>query len=334
MPITGLPDEQRIREFFDRGEKEEGKKLLLELIGTIARQKKFTQAEQLRDWLMEEDSLALNDIIKAAEIIEEEKAAAVDKDYLNVWAPLAAILDSDDFATLYHSLEHRKFTSGEMIVRQGAKQSALYFVNSGRVELFYQDNGREHSVKTLGAGEILGSAGFFEASVWTLSARSLGADLSLLEMDRLQALKDDHPALESSLNDFCLKYRIPYEFIKKIGRDRRAMERHRLSGRIAMALLDREGKDTGIGARGELFDISAGGVSFYLRISQKKNARLLLGRTVRLSLPLAKDQIFSVSGTVLAVRSQPVVGNEYSVHVRFAEILDQEELKKLINAGK
>ncbi len=334
MAITSYPEEQRIHEVFDQGEKEKGKKLLLELIMTAAKQRKFTDAENLRKWLMDVDSMALTESIKAAKIIEEEKASSVDKNFINVWPALSAVLEPSDFFTLYHSLEHRHFAKGEMIAKQGSKQSALYFINSGRVELFYNGNDGSTPIKTLGPGEILGSATFFEASVWTLSARSLDADLSLLKVDNLQDLKEDHPALESNLNDFCLRFRIPYESIKKVGRDRRVLERKRISGRVAMALLDREGKDAGSGVRGDLFDISIGGLSFFLRISQKKNARLLLGRKVRFTLPLKGDRTFSITGDILAVRSQPVVGNEYSIHSRFERELNPSELKELLTVNK
>ncbi len=334
MTSTGLPEEQQIRKLFDQGEKEQGKKLLLKLIESLAGQRNFAKAEELREWLIEIDSLALSDIIKAAEIIEKEKEAAVDKEYLNTWSGLSDLLDPEDFSSLYHILEHRSFAKGEIIARQGSRQSALYFINSGRVELFYRENDKEILIKTLGPGDILGSGTFFEVSVWTLSARSLGAELSLLQVIKLQELKEEHPSLESSLNDFCLKFRIPYESIKKLGRDRRTLERKRIRGRTAMSLLDKDRKNTGVGAKGELFDISVGGLSFFLRISQKKNARLLLGRKVRMALPLSGERSFHVMGTILAVRSQPVVGNEYSVHICFDKELSPRDLLELLNVSK
>jgi hypothetical protein len=153
-------------------------------------------------------------------------------------------------------------------------------------------------------------------------------------MDMLEKWQKNYPALESKLNDFCIRFKIPHESFRRTGRDRRVFERIRIAGRVAMSMLDKGGKNTGIGATGELFDISAGGVAFFLRISQKKNARLLFGRKVRLTMASKITREFSMTGTILAVRSQPVVGNEYSVHVRFGRVLDQNELKNLIDEGK
>jgi len=99
---------------------------------------------------------------------------------------------------------------------------------------------------------------------------------------------------------------------------------------VKMILFDKEGKDSGVAAKGDLFDISAGGVSFFLRISKKNNARLLLGRAVGLTIASVPGSRFNIGGVVKAVRSQPIVGNEYAVSVQFDRELAQKELKNLI----
>ena len=330
QPITDLPEERRVLEYLSAGENQKGRQLLREMITATARKRRFKEAEKLREWLIRIDPMALSDIIAAAEIIENEKTAAINKDHLAVWTSLRDSLDSEGYSTFYHSLEHKHYASGEMVVRQGSQQSSLYFVNSGRVELFFQEKGKEIKVKTIGAGEVLGAGTFFETSVWTVSARSLGADLSRLKIDTMQQWQADYPALEGKLNDFCMRFKIPVEAFKKTGQDRREYERYRLEGRISMALLDRDGKEVGVGAKGDLFDISAGGVAFFLRISQKKNARLLFGRKVRLAI--SSKTSFSITGEIVAVRSQPVVGNEYSVHVCFSQVLDEGKVHALISS--
>jgi len=332
--ITDLVEEQKVRECLVRGEREKAKVLLKELITATAQIKRFSDAEKLRDWFMEIDPMALSDSIRTAEIIEHEKTAAIDKEFLAIWTALSEALDLDEFATLYHALEHKKFANGEIFVEQSSPQSALYFINSGRVELFFQENGKDIRVKVLGQGEILGAGTFFESSVWTVTARSLGAEISRLRFDKLQQFQDNFPSLESKLNDFCIRFKISHEPFRRMGRDRRIFNRERIHGRVATVLLDREGKETGVGAKGELFDISAGGISFFLRISQKKNVRLLFGRKIRLVLASMIAKSLNLTGTILAIKSQPVVGNEYSVHVRFDKVLEPDVLRSLIDAGK
>jgi hypothetical protein len=330
--ITHLQIEQQIRNILARGEEEKGKLLLKKMVAEMARLRRFENAERLRDLLVEIDPMALGDIIRAAEIIEKEKFAAIDKNHLTTWSALRDVLEPVEFSTLYHSLVHQRFAKGEVIVKQGSQHSVLYFVNSGRVELFFQQNGRDVLVKTIGPGEIFGAGTFFEASVWTINARSLGAEVSSLTQEKTQRWQKDFPGLESKLNDFCSKYKIIYEYFGIMGRDRRAFERLGITGKVDMALFDREGKDTGIGAKGDLFDISAGGVSFFLRISKKSNARLLFRRNVGLTMASTLGSRFSITGMVLAVRSQPVVGNEYATSIRFSRVLAKKELRELITS--
>jgi CRP-like cAMP-binding protein len=330
MQITGLAEELKIRELLSQGEKEKGRQLLKDIIVRSAKSRRFEEAEKLREWLIEIDPMGLGDIIKTAEIIEDEKNASIDKGHQAVWSALSDVLDPNEFSTLYHALEHKKYPSGEIVVKQGALQSVLYFVNSGRIELFFQEKGKDVPVNTIGPGEILGAATFFESSVWTFNARSLGAEVALLRLDKVQQWQKNYPSLESNLNDFCLRFKFPHESFRRMGRDRRVFERVHITGRVSMSLLDKNGSETGIGAKGDLFDISTGGVAFFLRVSQKKNARLLFGRRVKVTMASAVSSVFTTAGIILAVRSQPVVGNEYSVHVRFSRVLEPDELKGIV----
>ena len=91
-PITDLPEEQRVHDCLAQGEKQKGIQLLREMIAATAQKRRFREAEKLREWLIRIDSTALSDIIAAAETIESEKAAAINKDHLSVWSSLHEFL--------------------------------------------------------------------------------------------------------------------------------------------------------------------------------------------------------------------------------------------------
>jgi hypothetical protein len=334
MQATDSWQEQRIRDILAKGKTEEGKQLLVKIITEKAIKKQFKDAVRLHKLLIDSFPVALTEIIQTAEIIDHEKMQAIDKNLLAVWSPLVKILGLEEFSALYHIMDHRRLPQGEMIVNQGSHNFGLYFINNGRIELFYQKEGMKIPIKTIGAGEILGAGNFFEASVCTINAQSMGAEVSCLKMDAIQQLQKDFPGIDSKLNDFCSRFSISPDSFGKSGRDRRVHARCRISGQVKMVLFDRKGNNTGITARGDLFDISAGGASFFLRISQKNNARLLLGRNVVLSIFSTPAQHFNIPGTVRAVRSQPVIGNEYAVSVQFGRELSQRELKDLIQTGR
>ncbi len=336
--ITDFPEEQQVRDLLEQRNNGRAKVFLTDLIEKTARLKQFDQAEKLRDWLIKIDPLALTEIIRAAEIIENEKTSSIDKDHLETWFALYDILTTEEFNALYYSLEHKQYTTESLIIKQGEIHPSLYFINSGRVKLFYYDNEGETLVKIMGRGEVVGASAFFDASVWTINVAALGyAEISVLALEKIKSWQREYPALESKLHDFCMKFDGLKDYFSRIGKDRRGDERVSISGRVTTVLLDRYGKDTGIASKGDLTDISPGGISFFVHLAQKKNARLLLGRNVRVVLPVelvVSGGAFSTEGTIVAVRPHRVMHNEYSAHVSFDQPLGRDDFLGIIDAGK
>jgi len=92
------------------------------------------------------------------------------------------------------------------------------------------------------------------------------------------------------------------------------------------------GKSTGQKVKGELFDISAGGVSFFLRLSRKELPRSLIGTSVRILLPGREigDAVASCQGVILAVKGYRLLENEYSVHVKCDEPISAEQMQRFV----
>jgi CRP-like cAMP-binding protein len=331
--ITGLPQEQVVRSLLARGDKETAGKRLLELIERAARLRNFVQAEKLRDWLIEIDSTALGLIVLAAEIIDREKIAAINKGPLEIWSGLYDILTTDEFSAVYDALKHKTYENEEIIVNQGALQGSLFFINSGKVKLYFGDQGSEVLIDTLGKGQIFGEGAFFEASVWTISVAAVGrSEISVLKLDALQQWTEDFPGLGAKLQAFCKKFEKIEDFIKRTANDRRQYKRYRIAGRATTTLLDDRGRSIGTGFMAELRDISEGGLSFLLRISQKENARLLLGRKMLLQLPegMKATQGITLAGDILAVKNTYAVENDYSLHMKFDTVMDRKQMHDVL----
>ena len=335
--FSRLEQSKQVTALLDKDNKDGARELLSDLVEQKARAGKFGEAEAYREWIMEIDPMALTDIIRAAEIIEEEKIASVDSTHAESWSELYEVLSTEEFAVLYHAMERRSYLNEEPIVTQGSMQSCLYFISQGKVKIHYKDRRGDALVKVAAKGDILGAETVFDASVWTVSATCMSrTEVMVLKIKELAKWRDDYPSLESKLSDFCMKSESLRQFFKVSGKDRRHAKRHKVSGRTSNMLLDTKGRDTGITSKGDLFDISAGGISFYLRISRKKNARLLLGRNMRLtvSTEAAPGKQIALEGTIIAVRGHQALENEYSVHVKFVSDLKSNELQGIIDATK
>jgi CRP-like cAMP-binding protein len=334
--LTGLPQEQTVRSLLAQGDLEGAKRLLLQLVEKSARTHNFAQADNLRDWLIEISPNAFKEIIEAAEIIDREKVSVIDKGHLEIWSQLYEFLSVEEFATLYHGQKHRTYGDGEAIVEQGAVQTSLFFINRGKVKLYFDKKGEEVLVKTMGPGEIFGADTFFNASLWTISVASIGtSEISSLKLGKLREWSEQYPGLESKLHDFCAKFERIDEYIKKGNTDRRAQDRFRVSGRVATTLLDERGQSLGINTMVELADLSLGGISYQVRISKKENARLLLGRKVQIRMPIGESpgEFELVVGDILAVRSIYAVESDYSVHVKLDTPLDGSKLGEMLKAA-
>lgn len=316
------------------GKKEEALTLISELIEEYARKKDFTTAEHLHKRMMQIDSMALTRIVKAAEIIEEEKVASIDQNHLKVWKDLTELLTGEEFGALYHKMALKTFPAGEMIATSGNILNTLMFINDGRVQIQATQQDVTIPLKIKGKGEIIGGSSFFEASVWTFNAKSQGAELFLLTQQDLDELTEEYPSLKSKLSHFCTNFETTSALLKRIRKNRRQYERQKITGRLSFAVLDREGEETGIVAKGELLDISRGGVAFSIHSAQKKNAVGLFGRNLRVSINAGMSAGLLVrNGVVRAVKDQDLIGNDYSLHIKFDTTLTSAEMQQAIDAS-
>ena len=331
---TRMPEGAKIEALLQGGQKGAAIALMVEQIEICADKKQFDMAERLREWLMEADSSALREIIQTAEIIEEQKNAAITDAHRAVWSKLGMELSTEEFSSLYHAMDHNHYRSGEIVVDQGQFFSTLFFVDSGRVQLFSKGHGGEHALKVIEAGEIFGVETFFDISIWTMSARSLGANISLLSWEALLRLKESTPALRSKLMDFSSRFKLTTLSFDKTGITRRRFERLRVSGKVAVALLKKKGEEnqeSPFGTKGTLQDISRGGVAFSLRFSKKKNAVALLGQMVQVSVrtDCSGDPI-QRNGVIKAVHCHDFVGNDYTIHLEFQQPLSPAEVSQAV----
>ncbi len=334
--ITRYPEEKEVYKLLQQDKKKTATQMLLQLIDKTAYLKQFNDAELLRMRLIEVDPMALSDIVKAADFIEEAKSDSIDQDHIFIWSDLYDLLSTEEFNVFYHTLKHETYTSEETIVQQGDPQWRLFFVNKGRVKLCYSEQENQTLVKTLRRGNVFGGTSFFDESVWTLSAITMGAvELSTLSMDSVEEWGEVYPELEGKLQVYCQRFDRVNEFFISSGADRRAMERFSLIGTVVrLMLLDDKGRCTETSICGECSDISSGGFSFVSNISNRTQARTLLGRQVEFSLEndAASGKSIQLTGTVVAIRKLHSVELGRSVHIQFDSLLEQDKMMDIVNA--
>jgi len=296
-----------------------------------AEEKDFETASMLRDRILEVDPNAIAEVIQAGEKIEEERSSSLTSSHIKIWQDIYDSLGTDEFNALYHVLEARDYKTGEVIVEQGAISPELYFINSGEIRLSCWRDKDEIFLKRIGAGEIMGAGPFFDVSVWTVSLTTLSkTTIHVLARENYLELREQYPGIEPCLLDYCQKADTVPELLRMSGEDRRRSVRYPLSLIVKHALLDRFGNASMKSFKGEIADLSSSGLSFYIRISRKENARLMLGRGIKTLLPIPEKEPITIVGQVVAVRFQQYGENDYSVHVQFSEPITERIVRSVV----
>lgn len=333
-PITDSDEEREVYVLLQSNKIDFAKNALLNLIEKNALLQRFSEAEALRSRLIEIDGMALTEIIRAAEIIEDAQSNSVDRDHVLIWTSLYDLLSTQEFNAFYHALEHETYPANTVIIKQGDLQERLFFVNKGRVKLYFNEKERETLVKTIGHGEVLGGKSFFDAAIWTINAASMGGvEISTLSKKALDNWKEDFPALEKKIQDYCLLSDRLSEFFTTSGAERRVHTRHQMEGAIYITLLNNDGQLTDTTVHGDCSDISVGGLSFLSRIKQRKQAQTILGRQVRIFFKDKNGEELetNISGTVVTVHNLLSVQLGRSVHIEFDGLIDSEKMMELVN---
>ena len=335
MGVPTVPDKVGIHEaaifrIARTGNKKKATRQLFKLIVACVKTKDFQNAERLRERFNEIDPMAISEIIRSEELIEQEKNGVERPQYLDVWSDLLDELSSEEFSAIYHELENRSLQAEELLVGQGADNDELFFINHGEIKAFYKQDGREIFIKSLQGGEIAGE-NFFDASMWTISLRALApSQISILKRSSFSRWQEAFPGLEDKLKEFYKRSNNIQDLLDRKGLNRRVYERYQLSREAQFQITDGNGKPIGRGFQGKLINFSKGGLALQIRTKQE-NGRVLLGRKMQIIIPTGgKTPDLEVIGLVLGIHQVNGKHNECVAHFRFIDPLDQDSLQSVL----
>ncbi len=305
--------------------------LLSGLIEKYAKQKDFASAEILKEKLFEVDPMALTEIIKSAEIIEQAKSDFMVQDHLDIWRNLYETLSTEESNALIDAMKEGAYDVDQAIAKQGEINPNLYFVNHGQLKIVYRQKDKEIFLKNLGPGDIAGEESFFSNTVCTTSIVTLSpVKLNVLEKEILTNWDGKFPGLKSKLEKFCLGFEKIQDLLKKKGMDRRSQKRVKISGKALFQLLAASGDPIGNVFKGDLADISAGGLSFMIQTSKEKIGRTLLGRKLNVKFSiLAGEFQHKIDKNVTVIGVHYRILNDYSIHMKFDAMLDKKIVQEI-----
>ena len=115
-----------------------------------------------------------------------------------------AMIDSRDVSALHRYLVRVETKAGDVVVRQGEAADALYFIESGRVDVLLQGDGAEVlRLRSMTAGTVIGEVGFYlkKARTASIVVTEPGV-LQRLSLDALRKMEASDPHTASALHMF------------------------------------------------------------------------------------------------------------------------------------
>jgi CRP-like cAMP-binding protein len=319
--------EKLVETYLKDNNKEQAVELLFDLIARCAQAHEFAKAESLREKLFEVDPMALDEIVKSAEIIENAKLSAINEAHMETWSHLYKHLTKEESISLYYGMQSAVYEPEQIIFRQGELNPNLYFINAGQAKLFYHQEKHAILLKSLGPGDLTGEDTFFTNSTCTTSAMTHSTvKLNFVDKTVLQNWQANAPNLANKLQDYCTGLEPIKDLLQKKELERRTHPRYAIAGSASVKILDQQDSKA---FKADLSDISASGVSFIMNTSPTAaesllGSRLTLKCTLRGSFPEIRiDQ----EGRIVGVHAQ--LFNEYFINVKWEKRLGDGLIDKI-----
>jgi CRP-like cAMP-binding protein len=289
----------------------------------------IARAEALREKLIEINPMALTEIIKSAELIENTKTANRDKDHFAIWDKLYSTLSEEEKNGLFYNMKKIIVPAKKILLSKGSFNSRLFFIDRGRVSICQPKGNRHVVLAQLGRGDILGEYTFATIALCSATAvTSSEVHLMYLENSATAGWNETHPELYNKLIDFCMKNGQVDEILRRKKSKKLHATRYTVSGQVAACLLDRNGKKTDTRFRGNLSELSVSGTSFEIKCSNKETARALLGKKLLLTFHFKKENTtIKTVGKIVEVTFH--LYNDYSLHIQFVNKLPEKQIIKI-----
>ena len=327
--------EDQANDLIKQGDTDSAVKLIYEIVVALAKKKDFKKAESWREKMIEINPMALAEIIGSGEVIESEKASAIDYDHKSVWAKLYHSLTVEEGNAFYMKLNQRDFPAGKVIIQQGKLNNTIFFIDSGQLKTIFSQGGKDNFINYLDQGETAGQDTFFKITNCTSSVITVSsAKIRFLDRSAIMEIGKEFPDFPQKLEDYCSRMdsKNAQNDPNKKALERRQLKRYKILAKITVQLVDKKGDPDGPAFNGKLEDISTGGSSFAIACSNKDVGRTLLGRATKISVEFENRTEIKIMGLILGSRFDNF--NSHMIHFRFSKPFDALKLKQIVKTSQ
>lgn len=265
-----------------------------------------------------------------------EEKPTVKKKHRVFWAELYDRLTDYEANSLDSVMDRASFRPGQIIYKQGGINRNLYLFELGQAKHIYTQHGRETFIKKIKPGNIAGEDNFFHDSCCTTTLIAIDKVIvRFTSADRLKEAIDAYDGLEEKIKAFCAREVKICDLLKRNAQDRRQHQRVPFQGPILIKPVDTSLAAPAKSLRGEIRDVSCGGMAVVVKLDDRQQAQALLGNNfkARFNLPPNMNAIERI-GQVLGVSRQEENAadqerqNNYSINLKFIEPVPEESISE------
>lgn len=301
---------------------------LITKIERAVQAKNFQEAESLREALIEVAPMAISEVIKVSELIEDAMTLAIDKEHVAAWPDLYEPLSQEEKNCLFYSMKSYQMSASRALLQYGALNNRLFFIEKGTVVVAMPQEGSKKLkvIAQLGSGDVLGEYSFATLALCSATAvTKTPVQLRCLEGKMAESWSEKHPGLYEKVLDFCRNHGQIDQITERKELEVHPNPRYSVEGRVKATLLNKSGQDAGLFFNGEVGEVSRSGCSFAIHCNQKETIRKLLTQSFSLDFNCTnkdKDVVFSSVGRV--VRVSVLLHDDYLLHIGFHAHLSKE----------
>ena len=111
--------------------------------------------------------------------------------------PMFENLVEDELAEVIGQIDHRVYSKGETLFREGNQANNMFFVNEGKVKLYkYTKEGKEQILHILSEGEFFGELNLLSCSIYHFNAQTIkDCKICVINNDSMKKIIERNPKI-------------------------------------------------------------------------------------------------------------------------------------------
>lgn len=122
------------------------------------------------------------------------------KDFNKHFPFISKYIQPDELDSFLKYIQVKQIDTGDVIIHDGEASSTLYFISSGLLLTYIEEDGEIIEIGNIKSGEYTGEISFFDEGYATASVKALEpCTLFVLTREDFSKLENDHPSISSNI---------------------------------------------------------------------------------------------------------------------------------------